>query len=231
MSMSIGTFLTTVGSIIAGPIGTGIGNIAAVSNLGVSIATKIDTSKIRSDVGGIRTDIRSLDRDIATLACDIDDMRSENAWNVATTGRCPISVNRGEASYNTQLIQTNTNTPQTNTNTPQQQDDSSDEKLNQIANMLGAIIQQNQSQQVAPPTPPAPPMNATVNVGVPSTSQNVEKVATSSEDKLDQMINMMGALINKINVTPVDTESAPTAPASTATGVEKEELPADTIGG
>lgn len=155
MSMSIGTFLTTVGGIIAGPIGTGIGNIAAVSNLGVSIATKIDTSKIRSDVGGIRTDIRSLDRDIASLACDIDDMRSENAWNVATTDRCPISVNRGEASYNTQLIQTNTpqtntNAPQTNTNAPQQQDDSSDEKLNQIANMLGAIIQQNQSQQVQP---------------------------------------------------------------------------------
>ena len=93
--MSITTVLSTVGSFLSGPIMTGIANVATLGNLGVSIATKVDTTDIKTTVGSIRSDINTLDSDILSLTADIGDMRKEGYWSTALLGGTPIAVTNG----------------------------------------------------------------------------------------------------------------------------------------
>lgn len=98
--MSIGTFLTAVGSFLSGPIMTGISNVASLGTLGVSIATKVDTHDIKSSVGGLRSDIASVSNDVLALSGDIADFRKERQWTTAINGGVPVSVvNGGNPQY------------------------------------------------------------------------------------------------------------------------------------
>lgn len=98
--MSIGTFLTGIGTFLAGPIMTGISNVASLGTLGVSIATKVDTHEIKSSVGGLRSDIASVSNDVLALSGDIADFRKERQWTTAINGGVPVSVvNGGNPQY------------------------------------------------------------------------------------------------------------------------------------
>jgi hypothetical protein len=93
--MSIGTALTAVGSFLSGPIMTGGANVATFFNLGIGIATKLDTHDMKGTLSGIRSDIHTLDNDILTLTGDVEDFRKENRWNVALSGGTPIQITAG----------------------------------------------------------------------------------------------------------------------------------------
>lgn len=93
--MSIGTVLTSIGTFLSGPIMTGMANVATFANLGVGIATKVDTKEIKTATSGIRSDIATLDKDILSLAGDISDMRQERYWSLALGGETPVSVTGG----------------------------------------------------------------------------------------------------------------------------------------
>lgn len=90
--MSIATALSAIGGFLSGPVMTGISNVATLGTLGVSIATKVDTSNMKGTLSGIRSDIHTLDGDILTLAGDIADFRKENRWSVALSGGTPVQV-------------------------------------------------------------------------------------------------------------------------------------------
>ena len=77
--------------------------MATFANLGVSIATKVDTSNIKKSVGGLRSDIRAVDNSILALASDLDDFRQESRWNVALSGGTPIAINNGGTPQYVQL--------------------------------------------------------------------------------------------------------------------------------
>lgn len=98
--MSIGTVLTSIGTFLAGPVMTGISNVATLGTLGVSIATKVDTHDIKSSVGGLRSDIASVSNDVLALSADIADFRKERQWTTAINGGIPVSVvNGGNPQY------------------------------------------------------------------------------------------------------------------------------------
>lgn len=98
--MSIGTILTGIGTFLAGPVMTGISNVASLGTLGVSIATKVDTHDIKSSVGGLRSDIASVSNDVLALSADIADFRKERQWTTAINGGVPVSVvNGGNPQY------------------------------------------------------------------------------------------------------------------------------------
>lgn len=98
--MSIGTILTGIGTFLAGPVMTGISNVASLGTLGVSIATKVDTHDIKSSVGGLRSDIASVSNDVLALSGDIADFRKERQWTTAINGGVPVSVvNGGNPQY------------------------------------------------------------------------------------------------------------------------------------
>lgn len=93
--MSITTVMTAIGGFLSGPVMTGISNVATLGTLGVSIATKVDTSNMKGTLSGIRSDIMTLDNDILTLTGDVEDFRKENRWNVALRGGTPIKITGG----------------------------------------------------------------------------------------------------------------------------------------
>ena len=93
--MSIGTAVLAVGKFLSGPIVTGAANVATFANLGLGIATKVDTSQIKSTVGGIRSDLNAVDNHILALTENIDDFRQENRWNVALAGGRPVVISGG----------------------------------------------------------------------------------------------------------------------------------------
>lgn len=93
--MSIGTAVLAVGKFLSGPIVTGAANVATFANLGLGIATKVDTSQIKSTVGGIRSDLNAVDNNILALTENIDDFRQENRWNVALAGGRPVVISGG----------------------------------------------------------------------------------------------------------------------------------------
>ena len=98
--MSIGTALSAIGTFLAGPIMTGISNVATLGTLGVSIATKVDTHDSKSSVGGLRSDIASVSNDVLALSADIADFRKERQWTTAINGGVPVSViNGGNPQY------------------------------------------------------------------------------------------------------------------------------------
>jgi hypothetical protein len=93
--MSIATVMTAIGGFLSGPVMTGISNLATLGTLGVSIATKVDTSNMKGTLSGIRSDIMTLDNDILTLTGDVEDFRKENRWNVALSGGTPLKITGG----------------------------------------------------------------------------------------------------------------------------------------
>lgn len=135
--MSIGTVLTSIGTFLAGPVMTGISNVATLGTLGVSIATKVDTHDIKSSVGGLRSDIASVSNDVLALSADIADFRKERQWTTAINGGIPVSVvNGGNPQYVQLQIQ-----PQQ----PQVQ------PVQQIAQPVQPVQQVAQQPQVAQP--------------------------------------------------------------------------------
>lgn len=107
--MSIATVMTSIGTFLAGPVMTGISNVATLGTLGVSIATKVDTHDMKGTLSGIRSDIHTLDSDILSLTGDIDDFRKENRWNVALSGGTPVQISNGG---NPQIAQLQVQQPQ-----------------------------------------------------------------------------------------------------------------------
>lgn len=103
MSMSIGTIITGIGSFLSGPIMTGAANVATFANLGIGIATKVDTSNIKGQIGGVRSDLKVVSDDILALTCDMSDFRKESQWNVALSGNIPVNVTNGTPSYATEF--------------------------------------------------------------------------------------------------------------------------------
>lgn len=101
--MSIATVLTSIGTFLSGPVMTGISNVATLGTLGVSIATKVDTSSMKGTLSGIRSDIHTLDQDILALTGDVEDFRKENRWSVALSGGTPIKITAGGAPQVVQL--------------------------------------------------------------------------------------------------------------------------------
>lgn len=93
--MSIATVMTAIGGFLAGPVMTGISNVATLGTLGVSISTKVDTHNMQGTLSGIRSDINTLDSDILSLTGDLDDFRKENRWNVALSGGTPVQITAG----------------------------------------------------------------------------------------------------------------------------------------
>ena len=93
--MSIGTIFTSIGTFLTSPFMTGVANVASIANLPVSIATKVDTDKIRKSVSSMRSDINLMSSDVLDLEQQIVDMRSENRYNVAYSGQIPVIVNKG----------------------------------------------------------------------------------------------------------------------------------------
>lgn len=93
--MSIGKIITAVGSFLTSPVITGAANVASIATLPVSIATKVDTDKIRKSVSSMRTDINLMSSDVLDLAQQVVDLRTENRYNVAYSGQIPVLVNKG----------------------------------------------------------------------------------------------------------------------------------------
>jgi hypothetical protein len=102
--MSIATVMTAIGGFLSGPVMTGISNLATLGTLGVSIATKVDTSNMKGTLSGIRSDIMTLDNDILTLTGDVEDFRKENRWNVALSGGTPLKITGGAPPQIVQLV-------------------------------------------------------------------------------------------------------------------------------
>ena len=170
--MSIATVMTSIGSFLAGPVMTGIGNVATLGTLGVSIATKVDTHDMKSTLSGIRSDIHTLDNDILALTGDIDDFRKENRWNVALSGGTPIQISNGG---NPQIAQLQFQQPQqpqavqqvvqpvpqaqpVQQQAPQSQYITKDELNGALNNLVGSIptiVGQAVQQALTPPTVPA----------------------------------------------------------------------------
>lgn len=170
--MSIGTFLTGIGTFLAGPIMTGISNVASLGTLGVSIATKVDTHDIKSSVGGLRSDISSVSNDVLALSGDIADFRKERQWTTAINGGVPVSVVNGG---NPQYVQLQFQQPQqpqavqqvvqpvpqaqpVQQQAPQSQYITKDELNGVLNNFMGAmptLVGQAVQQALTPPTVPA----------------------------------------------------------------------------
>lgn len=93
--MSIGTIFTGIGTFLTSPVVTGIANVASIATLPVSIATKVDTNKMRKSISSIRSDINLMSSDVLDLEQQVVDMRTENRYNVAYSGQIPVIVNKG----------------------------------------------------------------------------------------------------------------------------------------
>lgn len=90
--MSIGKIITAVGSFLTSPVITGVANVASIATLPVSIATKVDTDKIKKSVSSMRTDINLMSSDVLDLTQQVIDLRTENRYNVAYSGQIPVIV-------------------------------------------------------------------------------------------------------------------------------------------
>lgn len=171
--MSIATVMTAIGGFLAGPVMTGISNVATLGTLGVSIATKVDTHNMRGTLSGIRSDINTLDSDILSLTGDLDDFRKENRWNVALSGGTPVQITAGG---NPQIAQLQFQQPQqpqavqqvvqpvpqaqpVQQQAPQSQYITKDELNGVLNNFMGAmmptLVGQAVQQALTPPTVPA----------------------------------------------------------------------------
>ena len=93
--MSISAIFTSIGTFLTSPIVTGAANVASIATLPVSIATKVDTKKMRKSISSIRSDINLMSSDVLDLTQQVIDMRSENRYNVAYSGQIPVIVNKG----------------------------------------------------------------------------------------------------------------------------------------
>ena len=79
--MSIGTIFTSIGTFLTSPVISGMANVASIATLPVSIATKVDTDKMRKSISSMRAEMR---------------------YNVAYTGQLPVSVNHGKVALATE---------------------------------------------------------------------------------------------------------------------------------
>ena len=93
--MSIPAMLTSIGKFLTSPVITGAANVASIATLPVSIATKVDTDKMRKSISSMRADINLISSDVLDLAQQFVDMRTENRYNVAYSGQIPVIVNKG----------------------------------------------------------------------------------------------------------------------------------------
>lgn len=133
--MSIAAFFTGVGTFLSGPVVTGIANVASIVDVGVGIATKVDTHEMKSDIRSMKSEIQTLGTDICALTADVADFRKENMWNIQNMGANPVRVNGSTVQY-VQL------------QNPQAQ--------------VSPVVSQPQAQQVAPVVsqPQTPPVQA-----------------------------------------------------------------------
>lgn len=97
--MSIAAFFGTIGTFLTSPVITGISNVASMANLGVGIATKVDTHDMKSDIRSMKSDIQTLGTDICALTADIADFRKESMWNIQNMGGNPVRVNGSTVQY------------------------------------------------------------------------------------------------------------------------------------
>ena len=169
--MSIATAMTAIGGFLAGPIMTGISNVATLGTLGVSIATKVDTHDMKSTLSGIRSDIHTLDNDILALTGDVDDFRKESRWNVALSGGTPVQISNGGNPTIAQLQFQQPQQPQAvqqvvqPVQQPQQQvapapqyitKDELNGALNNLVGSIPTLVGQAIQQALVPPVVPTP---------------------------------------------------------------------------
>lgn len=84
---------------INGPHISALTKIAVFANLGLSIATKIDTHKVLAGQSSIRSDIEAVDKRVIgvknavnDLSDDIEDFRAEVRYNTQSYGHVPATI-------------------------------------------------------------------------------------------------------------------------------------------
>lgn len=187
--MSISAIFTSIGTFLTSPIVTGAANVASIATLPVSIATKVDTDKMRKSISSMRSDINLLSSDILDLRQDITDERAEIRYNVAYTGQLPVSVNHGKVALATEYA------PIAGQIAAQKQ------------NMYAAPqVQQESPAQSAQPQVPTPQVQQPTPQGAP-----VQNVMVGGHDMSEMLKNMLPDIITGV-VTALNQQAAPAQP-------------------
>jgi len=204
--MSIGTAVLAVGKFLSGPIVTGAANVATFANLGLGIATKVDTSQIKSTVGGIRSDLNAVDNNILALTENIDDFRQENRWNVALAGGRPVVITGGSQPQYAQLQ-------------VQQPQQVQQQVVESSAPVQYIPAQQFQPQAQAPvqtvtvnSAPQTPPASDVVTESAPSITK--DEFNTGLTNLMNGLGNMMSGFVQELKAM-TDKNGSEAAPAST----------------
>lgn len=191
--MSISAIFTSIGTFLTSPIVTGAANVASIATLPVSIATKVDTKKMRNSISSMRSDINLLSSDILDLRQDITDERAEMRYNVAYTGQIPVSVNHGRVALATEYAPI--------------VGEIAAQKQNMYATTTNQMPQQEvpaQSAQI--PTPPAQP--------APQAAP-VQNVMVGQPDMAEMLKGMLPDIITGV-VTALNQQAAPAQPETPA---------------
>lgn len=203
--MSIGTAVLAVGKFLSGPIVTGAANVATFANLGLGIATKVDTSQIKSTVGGIRSDLNAVDNNILALTENIDDFRQENRWNVALAGGRPVVISGGGQPQYAQLQ-------------VQQPQQVQQQVMENPAPVQYVPAQQFQPQAQAPVqtvtvnSAPQSPVSDVVTESTPSITK--DEFNTGLTNLMNGLGNMMSGFVQELKAMS-DKNGSESAPAST----------------
>ena len=205
--MSIGTAVLAVGKFLSGPIVTGAANVATFANLGLGIATKVDTSQIKSTVGGIRSDLNAVDNNILALTENIDDFRQENRWNVALAGGRPVVITGGSQPQYAQL------------QVQQPQQVQQQQVVESPAPVQYIPAQQFQPQAQAPvqtvtvnSAPQTPPASDVVTESAPSITK--DEFNTGLTNLMNGLGNMMSGFVQELKAM-TDKNGSEAAPTST----------------
>lgn len=198
--MSIASIFTGIGTFLTSPVVTGIANVASIATLPVSIATKVDTNKMRKSISSIRSDINLMSSDVLDLEQQVVDMRSENRYNVAYSGQIPVIVNKGS-------------NPQFATAFGPLAASMAAQKQNMYAALINgqtppqqeAPIHQEAPAQSAQPQVPAPVQQP---VAPPAQAAPVQNVMVGGHDMSEMLKNMLPDIITGV-VTALNQQATP----------------------
>lgn len=200
--MSISAIFTSIGKFLTSPVVTGAANVASIATLPVSIATKVDTNKMRKSISSIRSDINLMSSDVLDLAQQVVDMRSENRYNVAYSGQIPVIVNKGS-------------NPQFATAFGPLAASIAAQKQNMYATLING---QTPPQQEAPAQPQqeTPVQVAQPPVAPPAQTAPVQNVMVGGQPDMTEMLkNMLPDIISGV-VTALNQQPNPAQPDAPA---------------
>lgn len=216
--MSISAIFTSIGTFLTSPVITGVANVASIATLPVSIATKVDTKKMRKSISSIRSDINLMSSDVLDLTQQVIDMRSENRYNVAYSGQIPVIVNKGSnpqfatafgplaASISAQ--KQNMYAALVNGQTPPQQEAPAQPQQNPPQQETPVQVAPQIQQPVAPPAQAAPVQNVMVG-GQHDMSEMLKSM-------LPDIITGVVAALNQPNPTQPNAPAQPETPEQPA---------------